>query len=129
MPDTLPDISTEADIRLMVDTFYGKVNHDALLAPIFNGFAQVNWESHLPIMYDFWSSILLGSARYHGRPFPKHLPLPIDATHFKRWLELFLTTVDELYAGPKAEEAKLRALNIANMFEYRLRQRGPLQVH
>jgi len=129
MPSPLPDISTEADIQLMVDSFYGKVNHDALLDPVFNGFARVNWEKHLPIMYDFWSSILLGSARYHGRPFPKHVPLPIDTTHFKRWLELFLTNVDEQFAGPKAEEAKLRALNIANMFEYRLRQRNsPLSV-
>ena len=121
----LPDIQSEADIKLLVDTFYQKVNEDALLNPIFNGFAHVDWGRHLPIMYDFWSSILLGSSRYHGRPFPKHMPLPIDATHFQRWLELFEATLDELFAGPKAEEAKVRALNIATMFEYRLRKRDP----
>lgn len=124
----MPDIASEADIRLLVDTFYEQVNHDPLLAPVFNEVAHVQWPRHLPIMYDFWSSILLGTGRYHGRPFPKHLPLPIDATHFQRWLELFEATVDTLFAGPKAEEAKVRALNIATMFEYRLRQRGPLSV-
>jgi hemoglobin len=128
MTDIRPDITSEADVRLLVDTFYAAINHDALLAPIFNGVAQVDWAQHLPIMYDFWSSILLGSARYHSRPFPKHMPLPIDATHFERWLELFDATVAELFQGPKAEEARLRALNIARMFEYRLRARGPLSV-
>lgn len=124
----MPDIESETDIRLLVDTFYEQVNHDPLLDPVFNQVARVEWPRHLPIMYDFWSSILLGSARYHGRPFPKHLPLPIDATHFQRWLELFEATVDTLFAGPKAEEAKVRALNIATMFEYRLRQRSSLSV-
>lgn len=128
MPAPVPDIQTEADIKLLVDTFYQKVNEDELLHPVFNGFAHVEWSLHLPIMYDFWSSILLGSSRYHGRPFPKHMPLPIDATHFQRWLELFEATVHELFAGPKAEEANVRALNIATMFEYRLRKRDPLSL-
>ncbi|AII53924.1 group III truncated hemoglobin [Hymenobacter sp. APR13] len=128
MAAVVPDIQTEADIQLLVDTFYQKVHLDALLDPVFNEFARVDWSRHLPIMYDFWSSILLGSARYHGRPFPKHMPLPIDATHFQRWLELFGSTVDELFAGSKAEEAKVRALNIATMFEYRLRKRDPLSL-
>lgn len=128
MPTLRPDIQSEADIRLLVDTFYHKVGQDALLNPVFNGFAGVDWSLHLPIMYGFWSSILLGTVRYHGRPFLKHLPLPIDATHFERWLELFGATVAELFSGPKADEANLRALNIATMFEFRLRKRDPLSL-
>ncbi|MDF7811574.1 group III truncated hemoglobin [Hymenobacter sp. YC55] len=128
MTVSTPDIQSEADIKLLVDTFYSKVNQDALLDPVFNGFASVDWSRHLPIMYDFWSSIVLGTSRYRGRPFPKHLPLPIDATHFQRWLQLFYATVDELFAGPKANEAKMRALNIATVFEYRLRKRDPLSL-
>ncbi|TGE24820.1 group III truncated hemoglobin [Hymenobacter aquaticus] len=123
-----PDIHSEADVQRLVDTFYQKVNQDELLAPVFNGFAQVDWSRHLPIMYDFWSSLLLGTARYHGRPFPKHLPLPVDATHFGRWLALFEATVEELFAGPVANVAKERARNIATMFEYRLRKRDPLSL-
>ena len=128
MTDSLPDIATEADVQLLVDTFYAKVNHDALLAPVFNGFAHVDWSRHLPRMYDFWSGLLLGTSRYLGRPFPKHVPLPIDGTHFQRWVALFKATVNELFAGPKAEEAKLRGQSIAQVFEVRLQECGPLTI-
>ncbi|WP_400191599.1 group III truncated hemoglobin [Hymenobacter sp. B81] len=127
-PTPRPDIATEADIRTLVDRFYDKVNQDALLGPVFNAIARVHWPAHLPIMYDFWSSVLLGTARYKGRPFPKHLPLPIDATHFRRWLELFYQNLDEHFQGPKAEEARQKAHNIATMFEYRMRQNSSLSV-
>lgn len=117
----MPDILTETDIKLLVDSFYDKVNADALLAPVFNEFAHVDWPAHLPRMYDFWSSLLLHTSRYQGQPFRKHIPLPIDGAHFDRWLILFHRTVDELFAGPVAEEAKLRARSIAYVFESRLR--------
>ena len=116
-----PDIQTETDIKLLVDTFYDKVNADPLLAPVFNDFAHVDWAAHLPRMYDFWSTLLLHTARYQGQPFLKHLPLPIDGPHFAQWLALFFQTVDELFAGPVAEEARLRARSIAHVFETRLR--------
>ncbi|WP_044510276.1 group III truncated hemoglobin [Hymenobacter sp. DG25B] len=128
-PAPLSDISTEADIRLLVDRFYDKVNADELLGPIFNEIAQVHWEKHLPIMYDFWSSLLLGTSRYRGRPFPKHLVLPIDSKHFRRWLTLFTENVDAHFAGPVADDAIRKAGNIATIFEYRMAQaRNPLQI-
>lgn len=125
---SLPDIQTEADIQTLVDRFYDKVNQDELLAPIFNEVAAVHWAAHLPTMYDFWSSILLGTARYKGRPFPKHLPLPVGKPHFQRWLQLFYATVTEHFAGPTAEQAKIKALNIATMFEYRMRPKDSLSI-
>lgn len=128
MTPSRPDITTEADVRLLVDSFYAKVNQDALLDPVFNAFAQVDWPRHLPNMYDFWSGLLLGTSRYLGRPFPRHVPLLINATHFQRWVALFLTTVDELFAGPTAEQAKLRGQSIAQLFEVRLREMGSLSV-
>lgn len=64
------DIEDEADIKLLVDTFYDSVNQDELLSPVFNGFAQVNWAHHLPAMYNFWSSVLFGTMAYKGQPFP-----------------------------------------------------------
>ena len=128
MTSSLPDITSEADVKLLVDTFYAKVNHDALLDPIFNDFAHVDWPQHLPKMYAFWSGLLLGTARYQGRPFPKHVPLPIDATHFQRWVVLFQATVNELFAGPVADEAKLRGQAIAQVFEVRLQERDPLSI-
>ncbi|AYA37662.1 group III truncated hemoglobin [Hymenobacter oligotrophus] len=126
---SLPDITTEADIQKLVDTFYDKVNQDALLGPVFNQIAQVHWPKHLPTMYDFWSSVLFGTMRYKGRPFPKHLALPIEGEHFQRWLQLFYATVQENFSGPKAEEAKVKALNIASMFEYKMKTaKSPLSI-
>lgn len=113
-------IESREDIKVLVDSFYDKVNQDDLLAPVFNDFAEVHWTTHLPVMYDFWSSILLGDQTYRGNPFLKHIPLPIDRPHFGRWLELFIKTVDSHFVGEKAEEAKLRAKSIAGIFEYRL---------
>jgi hemoglobin len=116
-----PDITTEADVKLLVDSFYDKVNQDALLAPVFNDHARVNWDKHLPVMYQFWSSILLGTASYAGQPFPKHAFLPVDQSHFSQWLLLFYNTLTEHFQGPNAEEAKLRAANIARIFSQKIR--------
>ncbi len=123
----MSDLTTEADIIRLVDAFYARVNEDELLGPIFNGVARVDWAAHLPTMYDFWSSVLLGTSRYKGRPMAKHFPLPISAEHFQRWLMLFRASVDAHFAGPQAEEAKTRAQHIGAMFEHRMRP-NPLSL-
>jgi hemoglobin len=56
---------------------------------------------------------------YQGRPWPKHAPLPVQKEHFERWLSLFCQTVDSLFSGPKATEAKSIALSIADTFQTR----------
>jgi hemoglobin len=114
------DITTEEDVKLLVDTFYDHVNQDGLLSPVFNDIARTNWQHHLPVMYSFWSSLLFGSMAYKGQPFPKHLRLPIQQEHFRRWVVLFTQTIDELFEGPKAEEAKHKAKSIARIFQMRM---------
>lgn len=109
-------LETREDVQLMVDTFYGKVKEDQLIGPIFNDVAKVNWEEHMPKLYNFWSDLLLGEDTYRGRPFPPHMHLNLQGVHFERWLTLFIGTVDELFVGLKAEEAKSRALRIARNF-------------
>ena len=111
------DIANRQDIQLLVDNFYEKVQADELLAPVFS---HVNWPHHLPIMYDFWSSMLLGDQTYRGNPFQKHLPLPIQPRHFERWLALFRQTVKENFSGEKADEVVLRAESIAGVFQHRM---------
>jgi hemoglobin len=64
-------------------------------------------------------TILLEVHTYSGSPFPPHKQLPVAKEHFDRWMEIFTTTTDELFAGARAEEAKLRAKNMAEMFNYR----------
>lgn len=111
------DILTREDIQLLVDHFYKKVQMDNLLAPVFS---HVDWEHHLPIMYNFWSSMLLGDQSYRGNPLQKHLPLPIEGHHFDQWLKLFTETVNEHFSGVNAEEIKMRAQSIAGIFQMRL---------
>ncbi len=111
------DIEKREDIILLVDTFYEKVKKDQLLSPVFQ---QVDWPSHMPIMYNFWSSMLLGDQTYQGKPFQKHIHLVIDSSHFDRWLILFGQTVDELFEGERAGEVKDRARSIAGVFQHQL---------
>jgi len=116
----MPDITTEADIQLLVDRFYERALADPLLAAVFIDFAHVDFSHHLPQLYDFWSGILLGTNRYQGFPMRKHFPLPIGLAHFERWLALFHETVDAHFAGPTATLAKQQALQIGRVFATRL---------
>ncbi|MCA8833076.1 group III truncated hemoglobin [Hymenobacter pini] len=126
---SLPDIQSEEDVRRVVDSFYGRVQNDELLGPIFEAVVQGRWPQHLATMYDFWSGLLLGTGRYRGRPFPKHLTLPIDGRHFHRWLTLFVENVEAQYQGPVADEAIYRAGTIAAVFEHRISQaRNPFHI-
>ena len=114
------DILTLADVKTFVDAFYKKVRQDALLAPVFNDKIQDQWHQHLQRMYSFWQTVLLDEKTYSGNPFQLHAELPVRHTHFKKWLEIFMETVDELFQGEKAREAKWRAKKIAEMFESKI---------
>lgn len=119
MAHSRSDITTEADVKTLVDSFYDKVGRDELLSPIFNDVAEVDWAEHLPIMYRFWGSLLFRHGDYRGQPWPKHAVLPVNPAHFDRWLKLFKQTVDEHFSGPKALEAKNLAASIADTFQNR----------
>lgn len=114
------DLDSYENIKLMVDTFYGKIQEDTLLGPIFNGIIQENWPAHLKKMYGFWQTILLEVRAYSGSPFNPHAKLPVEKEHFDRWLLLFNTTVDENFKGEKATEAKWRAKKMAEMFHFKI---------
>ncbi|RCH55198.1 globin [Mucilaginibacter hurinus] len=120
MKDGPQDIFQLDDIKLLVDTFYSKVQLHPLLAPVFNQRIGDSWEPHLQKMYSFWQTVLLEEYTYFGRPFPPHAQLPIESAHFEAWLQLFNATVDELFAGEKASEAKWRAGKMADMFKAKL---------
>ncbi len=87
---------------------------------MFDEVAKVDWPSHLETLYDFWETLLFRKTNYTGAPFPKHAVLPVAKEHFDRWLRLFVETIEENFAGPKAEEAKGRALSIADTFARRM---------
>lgn len=114
------DILSLVDIKLLVDTFYQRIQTNELLGPIFNERIKNNWPEHLDKMYRFWQTVLLEKYTYNGRPFPPHAQLPIAGQHFDQWLALFTKTVDELFTGDKATEAKWRANKMATRFQSKL---------
>jgi hemoglobin len=106
----------DAMITRLVHAFYARVRADPLLAPVFA--ARITaWEPHLARMCAFWSSVALMSGRYHGRPMEKHLPLPVDARHFDRWLALFRATARDICPAIAAAHFIERAERIAESLE------------
>jgi hemoglobin len=107
------DILEESDIKVLVDTFYDNVKTDSVIGYIFHSIIGEDWSHHLPVMYSFWGTILLNKQGYKGNVIQKHIDIDKKITlqkeHYDRWILLWQQTVDELYEGEKAEEAKNRA--------------------
>lgn len=115
---TLEGKITEEAIRQLVDTFYDAVQQDEILAPVFDKALHGDWAGHLPRMYDFWSTVLLGTRRFQSNVFGKHMALTgITHEHFMRWLSLFKSTVTQLFEGETAEEILLIADRIAGSLQ------------
>ncbi|MEQ8444628.1 MAG: group III truncated hemoglobin [Pelagibacterium sp.] len=110
-----PDI-TDPDIAKLVATFYARAREDDVLGPVFNR-AVHDWDEHIAQITDFWSSIMLRTGRYSGRPLNPHLRLPIEAEHFDRWLALFEQTATEIFSAEITHEFMIRARRIADNFE------------
>ncbi len=106
----------EAMIETLVHRFYARIRGDALLGPVFEA-RVTDWDLHLQRMCAFWSSVALMSGRYHGNPVAKHLPLPVDAVHFDRWLALFEATVQETCPPAARDHFMERARRIAESIE------------
>jgi hemoglobin len=120
------DIGSRKDIEVLVTSFYDKVIKDPAIGFIFNGIMRVNWEKHLPIMYDFWETILLNETKYSNNTMGVHFEInrkiKLEEKHFNRWMELFTQTVDELYQGEIADMAKKRAQSIAAVMLFKMNQ-------
>lgn len=118
------DIKTRADIELLVTNFYDKVKKDDIIGYIFNDVAKVNWDKHLPAMFNFWENVLLFTGEYTGNPMVIHQHLnkiiPLTPAHFKRWESLFLQTIDELFEGDKATLARQRAVSISTVMQIKI---------
>lgn len=121
---TRSDITTREDCEQLVRAFYAAAFEDELLGPVFTDIAQLDLESHVPQITSFWETVLLGARSYGGGAFVPHYDLdqrtPLTPELFARWLQLWLATVDRLFAGPVAEDAKLRAARVAAAFSGRL---------
>ena len=124
------DISTRKDIELLVNTFYTSVLKDEIIGKFFTEVVVLNFEKHLPTMYDFWEMALLDKMIYRGNPMLKHISLdklsPLSEEHFDRWIALFSATLDQLFQGPKAELAKQKAKSMKSLMLHKIKlSRGP----
>ena len=123
-PSAERDLRSRDDIIALVDAFYARVRADTRLGFIFDDVAQVDWSAHLPKMYAFWDAVLFGTPGFTGNPLAVHRALamqtPVTPDDFGRWLTIFHESVDELFAGPTAEDAKQRAARIASVMQHHI---------
>ena len=118
------DLANRADVEELLRRFYGRALHDDQLAAPFAEIRARGLESHLPVMCDFWETVLFRTGLYRGNTLHAHQRVhqqtALPANHFLRWLTLWNTTIDEMYQGPIAEHAKVQAARIATSMHRRL---------
>ena len=130
------DIQSRADIDGLMKQFYARAMNDEIIGRIFTDAAKLDLEHHLPIIGDFWETLILGANNYrqHGRnPLLIHallnLKTPLGGEHFRRWLDIFKETIDESFAGERAESAKTRAAAIAARMQNFIGQNPPIETY
>ncbi len=118
------DLATRADVESLLRRFYGEAFHDELLAAPFAELSARGLDEHLPVMCDFWETVLFPAGLYRRNALHAHRHIhqhtPLAAAHFVRWLTLWTTTIDQMYQGPVADHAKTQAARIATAMHRRL---------
>lgn len=110
MPDRFASFD-DASLAVLVDRFYARVRADDLLGPVFEA-AVHDWPAHLATLTDFWSSVMLTTGRYHGRPMQAHMRHDIRPPMFDRWLALWRETSHDLFEPAPAEQLVAKAERI-----------------
>ena len=125
------DIENRADLERMLGAFYKKVFKDDLISHFFIEVVPLNLETHIPVIADFWESVLLDGRGYRKNVMEIHLKISekskIEKEHLDRWVKIFSETVDELFEGAKASLAKQRAASIATMMHIKIDYPNPLK--
>ncbi|MCW2621376.1 MAG: hypothetical protein JWL64_978 [Frankiales bacterium] len=131
-PPALSDVSDRADVERLLRAFYRRAFADELLGPVFAA-SGMDLEQHLPIMCDFWETVLFRAGLYRRNALAVHKELhervPLRSEHFDRWLELWTTTVSELFQGAQADLATVQAERIAWSINRRLSGSSGSELH
>ena len=126
MSNAKKDITTREDIEVLMNTFYGRLLADENISYIFTDAAGIDMKTHIPIIVDFWESVLLNKNLYHNNTMKIHMDLnekaPLTKTHFDVWLNHFNNMVDELFEGNIALLAKQRARSVATIMQIKIAQ-------
>jgi hemoglobin len=120
----MDDIAGRTDIERLIVDFYTAAFADPLIGPIFTDVAHLDLDRHLPIMADFWETVLFRAGKYRRNALQLHFLLharhPLEKKHFDRWLTIWTRTMDGLFAGPVAAHGKVQAERIAGSMQRRL---------
>jgi len=121
----LTDITIREDIEYVMRSFYEKAIQHPDIGSFFTEIAQIDLESHLPHICDFWEQQLLYSGNYKKNVLQIHQELYnkklMKQIHFNTWLTLFNTTIDTHFQGPQADLMKTRALSIATVMQLKIK--------
>ncbi len=122
--DTRRDIESRLDIESLITNFYDEVKRDPVISIIFTEIVPLDWDHHIPLIVDFWETILLDKPVYKRNAMDVHYKLnniyPLKKEHFDSWLSLFYATLDRLFKGPLVELAKKRSRDIAGLMMYKM---------
>jgi hemoglobin len=124
----MKDITSRTDIEALMRSFYNKALQDELIGYFFTEVAPLNMEVHMPLIVDFWETVIFGKTAYKGNVLQAHQHIhqlsAFKEAHFTRWVSLFQQTVNELYSGNHAELVKQRAESIATVMKIKLLHSG-----
>jgi len=122
--DEIKDIETRDDIELFILSFYETVKQDETIGMIFTNVVKMDWEHHIPVIIDFWETILLDNPVYKNNAMEVHYHInqifPLKKEHFDAWLHIFNSTLEGMYEGPITELAKKRAAGIAAVMQFKM---------
>src|SRR5579875_3424359 len=99
------DIENRADLVNMLQAFYKKAFQDELIQHFFLEVVPLDLEHHIPLIADFWESVLFNTHNYRRNVMQLHLDMnqlsPIRKEHLDRWVQLFTATIDDFFEGPR----------------------------
>ncbi len=120
----LKDITNRNDIEIVVKSFYKTAMIDEEIGFFFTKIANVNWDTHIPTICDFWETLLFGHMVYKGNPMLKHFALDkkhkMEVRHFDRWIQIWKANIGKLYHGPIAEQAIKKGEQIAILMRHKI---------
>jgi hemoglobin len=120
------DLENRKDLELLLNRFYELAFEDPLIGIFFTEIVPLDLKTHIPVITDFWESVIFNTHGYRKNVMEVHAHIhhlkAIQKEHLDRWVELFTSTVDELYTGLNANRLKQRAISIATLMDIKLNQ-------
>ena len=129
-PPKLGDVETRQDLEKLVRVFYGRIQKDPLLGRIFNKLI-IDWKEHFETITNFWEMHLFRTQSYTGDVIKVHQIVDrkegysVTMNHFGAWLNLWISTIDNMFQGENANLLKYRARKMGTHLYINIFQKRP----